>query len=343
MFLTKEDKYKKFFLIWLICLIFLVSLIIVVGGLTRITNSGLSITEWDLFIGIFPPNNNEEWEKFFNLYKQIPQYNLINYDMTINEFKYIFLWEYYHRLLGRIIGVIFIIPLIYFYYKKIIKTKYLIKLSLIFLLIVLQGIVGWYMVKSGLVDDVTVSHYRLSIHLLIAFIILSSIFWIFLNFIDKKSEKFFFDSQSNNILIKFYIALLFIQIVFGAFVSGLDAGRIYQTWPLMNETYFPSDIFIEKLSDFFNFRNQSLVQFIHRNIAYLIFFIISLIGFFIFKNDKKNLRTSYFIVFFIINIQIVLGISVLLSNMDNAIASLHQISSIFLILFSIKLYHEALT
>ena len=165
MFLTKEDKFKNFFLIWLICLLLLVSLIIIVGGLTRITNSGLSITEWDLFSGIFPPSNSEEWEKFFNLYKQIPQYNLINYNMTIHEFKYIFLWEYYHRLLGRVIGVFFLIPFIYFCYKKIIKKKYLIKLSLVFLLIVLQGVVGWYMVKSGLVDDVTVSHYRLSTHL----------------------------------------------------------------------------------------------------------------------------------------------------------------------------------
>jgi heme a synthase len=340
MFLTKEDKFKNFFLIWLICLLLLVSLIIIVGGLTRITNSGLSITEWDLFSGIFPPSNSEEWEKFFNLYKQIPQYNLINYNMTIHEFKYIFLWEYYHRLLGRVIGVFFLIPFIYFCYKKIIKKKYLIKLSLVFLLIVLQGVVGWYMVKSGLVDDVTVSHYRLSTHLLIAFIILSSIFWIFLNCIGKQ-DKIFFNSHNSNILIKFYIFLLFLQIIFGAFVSGLDAGKIYQTWPLMNESYFPSDVIIKNVNDFFDFSNQSLVQFIHRNIAYLTFCIILFIGYFIFKNNKKNLYLPFFVVFFIINIQIILGISVLLSNTHSAVASLHQISSIFLILFSLKLYHMA--
>ena len=341
MFLTKEDKFKNFFLLWLICLLLLVSLIIVVGGLTRITNSGLSITEWDLFSGIFPPSNSKEWEKFFNLYKQIPQYNLINYNMTIHEFKYIFLWEYYHRLLGRVIGIFFLIPFIYFIYKKIIKKKYLIKLSLVFLLIVLQGVVGWYMVKSGLVDDVTVSHYRLSTHLLIAFIILSSIFWIFLNCFYKKN-KLFFNTLFSNTLIMSFIFLLFVQIIFGAFVSGLDAGNIYQTWPLMNDTYIPNDIILNKLSNFFDFSSQSLVQFIHRNLAYLIFFFTLLIGFSIFKNKRKNLYISYIIVFFIIIVQIILGITVLLSNMNNIFASLHQISSIFLILFSLKLYHKSL-
>ena len=176
MFLKNEDKFRNYFLAWLLCLIVLISLIIVVGGLTRITDSGLSITEWDLFSGIFPPTHLDEWEKYFLLYKQIPQYTLINYDMSLDEFKYIFLWEYYHRLLGRIIGITFLFPFLYFFYMKILNLRYQFNLSLILFLIILQGAVGWYMVKSGLVNNVTVSHYRLSLHLLIAFIILSSIF-----------------------------------------------------------------------------------------------------------------------------------------------------------------------
>ena len=164
--------------IWLIVMFWIISFMIIVGGLTRLTDSGLSITEWELFAGFLPPINSEDWNNYFNLYKQIPEYTLQNFSMTLNEFKVIFWWEWIHRFLGRLIGISFIIPLIYFTFK--LGFKKLKMLYFIFFLICFQGFIGWYMVSSGLVDRVDVSHYRLALHLIIAFIILSLILWSFL-------------------------------------------------------------------------------------------------------------------------------------------------------------------
>ena len=170
---------KKYISLWLIIMFLLVAIIIIVGGLTRLTDSGLSITEWQLFSGIFPPINDDDWTKYFNLYKKIPEFEIQNYSMTLSEFKVIFWWEYIHRILGRLIGISFILPLLYFTHK--VGFKNLINLYLIFLLICIQGFIGWFMVSSGLVDRVDVSHFRLSVHLLLAYIILSLI--LILNFL----------------------------------------------------------------------------------------------------------------------------------------------------------------
>ena len=159
--------------IWLIVMFFLVALMIVVGGLTRLTDSGLSITKWELFSGTFPPLNEKKWNSYFEQYKLIPEFKIQNYSMTLNEFKVIFWWEWAHRFLGRVIGITFIIPLIYFTLK--LNIKKLINYYLIFLLICFQGFLGWYMVSSGLVDRIDVSHFRLSLHLVVAFFILSLI------------------------------------------------------------------------------------------------------------------------------------------------------------------------
>ena len=161
---ANEKKINKLFLYWLGCSLFLVYFAILIGGLTRLTNSGLSITEWELFKGILPPLNDSTWQFYFDQYKQIPQYKIINFDMNLNEFKIIFYWEYVHRVIGRLIGLFFLIPLIIFYLSKKIKKNYLNICFSIFVLIIFQGVIGWYMVQSGLVNDITVSHYRLSIH-----------------------------------------------------------------------------------------------------------------------------------------------------------------------------------
>ena len=183
----KEEKVEKLFSYWLFSSLILVFLIIVIGGLTRLTNSGLSIIEWELFKGIFPPMNDMTWNIYFEKYKTIPQYKLLNFNMTLDEFKIIFYWEYIHRILARLIGLFFLIPLIFFYLSKKIDIKYLNICFIILFLIVIQGIIGWYMVKSGLINDTTVSHYRLSIHLSTAFFIISTIFWLIKNFVEKKN------------------------------------------------------------------------------------------------------------------------------------------------------------
>ena len=335
--MLKNINYSQLFHIWLISLIILVSSIVIVGGLTRLTDSGLSITEWELFKGVLPPTNKESWIAYYESYKKIPQYSLLNFNMSLEEFKFIFLWEYAHRLLARFIGLFFFIPFLFFIFSKFFEKQILIKLWSVFILIIIQGTVGWYMVKSGLVENTTVSHYRLSIHLFLAFSILSSLFWIFLNSI-YKTQNNFFSFNCDNLVLKFLLILLFSQIILGAFVSGLDAGKIYQTWPLMNGNYFPDDI---SFGHFFNFNERSFVQFIHRNIAYIIFFVSIYLGFNIYNKKKKKLFNIFLFYCLFVFIQVLLGIFVLISEVNIYFASMHQISSIFLMLSAIMVYHRS--
>lgn len=312
---------------------------VIIGGLTRLTNSGLSITEWELFAGILPPLNVDKWNKYFLLYQEIPQYSQINYNMSLKEFKIIFYWEYVHRALGRVIGLFFLLPLIYFHFSKSIEKKYLKKCYLPLFLIIIQGIIGWYMVKSGLVNKITVSHYRLSLHLSLAFIIISIIFWNLLN-IKEKTCINFFTIKKYNYIFYFLIFLIFLQIIFGAFVSGLDAGQIYQTWPLMNYSYFPDDVAINEVQNLFDFDNHGLIQFYHRNIAYLIFFYWLIIGFFIFKKNMSNLVKPFYLVSLFLVFQIFLGIITLISSLNIYLALAHQIFSLLLILSVLNLYYR---
>ena len=315
--------------VWLLSLIGLVILIILVGGLTRLTDSGLSITTWELFVGFVPPLSNDKWIDYFNLYKTIPEFREQNYNMTLNEFKVIFWWEWVHRQLGRLIGLSVLLPLIFFSIKNgiWIFKKY----GLIFLLVCFQGFIGWYMVSSGLVDRVDVSHYRLSLHLVTAFVILSVLFWQFLKLTKIKAQ---YISININI-IKFFLFLLFLQLIIGAFVSGMDAGKIYNTWPKMGSTYFPDD---SKVIEFLNlnlFNNPSIVQFIHRNLAYLIVAIYIYIFFIVIKSRNEIFKKNVLIIGFSLFFQIVLGIFTILSGVKIIYASLHQINSILIILSTI--------
>ena len=312
--------------IWLLALIGLVILIILVGGLTRLTDSGLSITTWELFVGFVPPLSNDKWIDYFELYKTIPEFSEQNYNMTLKEFKVIFWWEWGHRQLGRLIGLSVMIPLIFFSIKN--GSWVLKKYGLIFLLVCFQGFIGWYMVSSGLIDRVDVSHYRLSLHLVTAFLILSVIFWKFLQLTKIQSQYILINTN----LVKFFLFLLFVQLIIGAFVSGMDAGRIYNTWPLMGSSYFPDDSkFIEFLNLKF-FDNPSIVQFIHRNLAYLIVGIYVYILFFTFKDRNETFRKPIIIVGVSLFLQVFLGIFTILSGVKIFYASLHQINSILIIL-----------
>jgi cytochrome c oxidase assembly protein subunit 15 len=312
--------------IWLLVILSLIILIILVGGLTRLTDSGLSITTWELFVGFFPPLTNDKWIDYFNLYKAIPEYQQQNSNMTLSEFKVIFWWEWTHRQLGRLIGLVVLLPLIYFTIKN--GLWILKRYGIIFLLVCFQGFLGWYMVSSGLINRIDVSHYRLSIHLLTAFIILSIVFWNFLKLTKIQICK----TSISLFLVKFFIFLLFIQLVLGAFVSGMDAGTIYDTWPLMGSSYFPDD---SKLTDFLNisfFDNPSIVQFIHRNMAYLIVVIYIYLLIFVIKDSNKIFRKPILIIGISLFLQVLLGVITLLSGVKIVYASLHQINSIFIIL-----------
>ena len=329
MFLNDKNT-KKYLYYWLITMFGLVSGIIVVGGLTRLTDSGLSITEWELFKGLLPPLSSSEWIYYFDLYKKIPEYKLQNFNMSLDEFKIIFWWEWFHRFLGRLIGIFFLIPLIYFTLKMGIKKT--IAFHIIFILICFQGVVGWFMVSSGLVNRVDVSHFRLSLHLTTAFIILSLILWQILK-LKKTNEK-------QNQFIKYnlpsiFLFTIFLQIIIGAFVSGMDAGKIYNTWPLMGNNYFPDDNSFFNLFNLNALSDPSLVQFLHRNLAYVILLIFFTILYFVLNYKLLKFYSIIKILGTILIIQIILGILTILNGAQMLIASMHQISSIALISFSI--------
>ena len=322
---TLNPKINNQLSIWLILMFWIISIMIIVGGLTRLTDSGLSITEWQLFSGLLPPLNQNDWISYFNLYKEIPEFKLQNYDMNMKEFKVIFWWEWAHRFLGRLIGILYLIPLIYFSFK--IKIYQLLDLYLIFFLICFQGFIGWYMVSSGLVDRIDVSHFRLSIHLLIAFLILSLIFWNYL----KIKKNIIIINKINPIIPFLFLILIFTQIAIGAFVSGMDAGKIYNSWPFMGNSYFPDDNNLENLFKLSAFSDPSLVQFMHRNLAYIIGIFYLWIFYKVYKNRMFELYKAINTLGFFIITQIILGVLTIVYGAQIYIASMHQISSIFLV------------
>ena len=334
-FMTMKNK-DIYISYWLLLITFLVALMIFVGGLTRLTDSGLSITRWDLIAGILPPLSIKDWEKSFSLYKQIPEYKLINLSMTLEQFKTIYWWEYIHRLMGRFVGLFYLIPLLYFTFKKVIKKDSLISLYLILCLILFQGFVGWYMVKSGLTERIDVSHYRLALHLTLAFIIFILLLWNYLKY--RNQEIFIHNKRLPSYLPITFIFCMFVQICLGAFVSGLDAGHIYQSWPLMNQSYFPDDSNIKDLFSMEAFETPSIVQFIHRNMAYFIILLFSFIATIIYRNeDFIYLRRTALLIFVFLLLQTFLGILTVLSGAQIILASMHQIGSIFLIASSLIL------
>ena len=322
---VNSDHYIKYLKLWLITLFLLIILMIGVGGLTRLTDSGLSITAWELFSGILPPSNINDWNFYFSEYKKIPEYKNINYGMTLDEFKIIFYWEYAHRLLARLVGLFSLIPLLIFSLIFRHVKNYSNKYYLIFFLICLQGFIGWYMVSSGLIKNNDVSHFRLSLHLSLALFILCLIFWFILEVFEVKK----FQEKIPNLLLLFILKLIVIQIILGAFLSGLDGGLIYNSWPDMNGSFFPNDV---KFSDVINsqlFNNPSIVQFLHRLTAYLLLIFILILNI-LYVNRKYSIKNILFFDIAIL-IQIFLGIITLLSGVEIKYASLHQLGSILVL------------
>ena len=325
--LQNRNSYVYF---WILLITILVGFIIIVGGLTRLTASGLSITRWDLFSGIFPPLNQAQWEIAFSLYKEIPEYKLQNYSMSLTEFKTIYWWEYFHRLLGRLIGIIYFFPLIFFTYKKLLNKNFLLNFYLIFFLIMFQGFIGWYMVKSGLVERTDVSHFRLSLHLTLAFIIFLLLLWNFLKYTRKNIP--FFSKKIPFYLPNILLFLTVVQISSGSLVSGLDAGQIYNTWPLMNKNYFPDDANLNIFFSLIFLETPSVLQFLHRNLAYLIFILFLAMVFIIYKRvDFIYMKRNILFVFLALFIQMILGIFTVLYQANIFLASLHQFGSIILV------------
>ncbi|HEU0134989.1 MAG TPA: COX15/CtaA family protein, partial [Allosphingosinicella sp.] len=224
---------------WLLAVAALVFLMVVVGGITRLTESGLSIVRWEPISGILPPIGEEAWTAEFAAYRQSPQYQLVNSGMSLEDFKNIYFWEYVHRLLGRVIGLAFALPLLWFAWKRAVPSGYGWKLALLLALGGLQGAIGWWMVASGLIDRPDVSHIRLAVHLLMALAIFAALLWIALDLLrlDRGSAA---PARMPTAAI-WLLSLLFLQFLFGAYVAGLDAGYAYSSWPKMGDQWFPAD------------------------------------------------------------------------------------------------------
>ncbi|NAY90377.1 heme A synthase [Muricauda sp. JGD-17] len=324
----KENKYVIY---WLLTGCVLIFVMVLVGGITRLTHSGLSISDYKLIQGTLPPMNEQEWQEAFELYQQYPEYQKLNYHFDLEDFKDIYFWEWLHRVLGRFIGIVFILPFLYFWLTKKLDKSTLKKCLVLLLLGGFQGFLGWYMVKSGLVDRPDVSHYRLAAHLTTAFITFAFSLWVALDLIFPLKKEI--QTGIRN-LIRVGLLVLLVQIIWGAFVAGLDAGFIHNHWPMMSEgKLIHETVYIEQQPILKNFvEGRSGVQFVHRYLAYVVVALIALIWFRTRRTSRtpwqnKGLQSVLVLVF----IQFLLGVLTLVYAVPLWLGVAHQIGAFFLL------------
>ena len=318
--------------IWLLSTIIMVILMILIGGVTRLTDSGLSMVEWRPLWGFLPPISQFEWNRVFELYMKSPEYIFKNKGMSLEEFKEIFFWEYFHRLWGRLIGIFFIIPLLFFIIVKKIPKSILSKLILILFLGGLQGFIGWWMVKSGLINDPTVSQYRLTIHLSNALLILSLLIWVYLDVKDGVS-------QIKPDFSFFMFSILFITIIAGAFVAGMDAGLMYNEYPFMGDSLIPENYGEYQLLD--PFENPASAQFHHRHLA--LFTTLCTLFYcykYYFESEDKKVKKLSLLISVVVCSQFTLGIITLINMVPIYLGALHQTGAVILFISLICSMHR---
>lgn len=324
-------KDNKKVIYWLLTGCVLIFIMVVVGGITRLTHSGLSISNYKLISGTIPPMNDVEWKTAYDLYKEYPEYQKLNNGMSIEDFKDIYFWEWIHRVIGRFIGIVFLLPFLYFLLKRQLSKPTIKKCILLLVLGGLQGFLGWYMVKSGLVDRPDVSHYRLAMHLTTAFITFAYTLWVALDlWFPAKKEV----SKGFRQLIRVGLLILIIQIIYGAFVAGLDAGWIHNHWPMMSDGQFMHDsVTIEQKPVWRNFiEGKSGVQFVHRTLAYIVVLFIAIIWW----KSKQQAQTTLQsrgvkALVVLVLVQFVLGILTLVMQVPVILGVLHQVMAFFLL------------
>jgi cytochrome c oxidase assembly protein subunit 15 len=318
---------------WLLSGCALVFLMVIIGGITRITGSGLSITEWNIVTGTIPPLNQNSWIVAFEKYKVSPQFKLVNSGFGLSEFKQIFWWEYIHRLLGRLIGFVFLLPFLFFLFTKRLTASLLKKLLLLLALGALQGFLGWFMVKSGLVDLPHVSHYRLAVHLVTAFLIFGFAFYLALGLLSPLPVQSINPLPVLPKVTRALLILVILQIMYGALVAGLHAGKVYTTFPKMGDRWVPREI--NAIQPFYRNLSENLVtvQFIHRCLAWLIGIIIfSLCAIGVKQKERftqKQIKALN-LLFALFLFQFLLGVFTLLSAVSVPLAILHQAGAFFL-------------
>ena len=310
--------------VWLIILSLSILIMITVGGLTRLTESGLSMVDWNLFLGAIPPMSENSWQKLFEDYQNYPEYKIKNLHMTLHDFKFIFWWEYIHRMIGRLIGILFLVPFGFFVYKKYLTKKELRIYLILFLLGGIQGFIGWWMVKSGLDLNPYVNHFRLAIHLIMAQLILSIIFYLLLNkLID---TKYSYQTISHKKYIVTFNFIILLTVIYGAFMAGLDAGLSFNTWPLMGDRLIPENLFFIEEKFYGVFDNTVFIHFFHRLLAYFSIFVLVIIVIkFINRIDNPVQKKHLLIISLLVFLQIIFGIFVVLSGVQVALGSIHQI------------------
>ncbi len=326
----KKDKPVIY---WLLSGCFLVFIMVVVGGITRLTNSGLSMTDWHLVTDTFPPLTDAKWQETFEAYKQFPEYKKINIhnDFTLSDYKFIYFWEWFHRFIGRIIGLVFLAPFVYFIAKKKLDAPTINKCFILLGMGALQGFFGWFMVKSGLVDNPDVSHFRLSLHLTFAFITFAYTLWVALDLIYPNINNSIFPLKKIAI---FAFSFLLLQIIYGGFVAGLEAGLIHNHWPLMSDGQFLHEsVVLEKETWLQRFtEGKSGVQFIHRILAY---FVVGLIVLLAYKSHKfdltKNQKLGINVLVIMVFAQFTLGVFTLLYSVPLWLGLAHQVVAFFLL------------
>lgn len=325
----KRDNKKVIY--WLFTGCALIFIMVVVGGITRLTHSGLSIPDYKLISGTIPPINDQQWQEAFELYKQYPEYQKLNININLIEFKGIFFWEWLHRVIGRAIGLVFIIPFLYFLITRQLNKSTIKKTIILLILGGFQGFLGWYMVKSGLVDRPDVSHYRLAAHLTTAFATFAFTLWVALDLIFPIKQAI---NKAYRNLIRISLIILFIQIIYGAFVAGLDAGFIHNYWPMMSEGKFMHEtVLIEKTPVYKNFiEGRSGVQFVHRILAFIV--VISVVIIYLkgkkiaVSNHQLNGLNSLLV---LVGLQSLLGVLTILLQVPLWLGIAHQIGAFLLL------------
>ena len=325
---------------WLLLCCAMLFAMVVVGGVTRLTHSGLSIVEWQPFIGAIPPLSDADWAENFSKYQQTPEFKLRNFNMGVEEFKGIFWWEYFHRLLGRLIGAVYLLPLIYFTVRGVVRGALAWKLGGIFLLGGLQGAMGWYMVKSGLVDAPRVSHLRLTAHLGLAFIIFAAQWWVALDLLFPRHAR----AAATTFLARYsklVAALVFVMVLSGGLVAGLRAGLAYNTFPLMHGHLVPPDLFV--LDPWYAnlIGNMVTVQFDHRLIAWLLAILIPLLWWRVQRTPvAPRARLAAHLALGVLALQFSLGVATLLLAVPVALGAAHQGGALLLFSAVLFLAHE---
>ena len=334
--LSTTDENDRLIAYWLFFCAAVIFGMILLGGVTRLTESGLSMVDWKPLMGVIPPMSEADWQHMFHKYKQFPEYQKINMGMSLDAFKSIFMYEYLHRVLGRLIGIIFILPFLYFYFTKRIKKGLTPKLIIMLIGGGFQGLLGWYMVKSGLVDQPDVSQYRLTAHLGAAVLIFGFILWTAFGLVNETSQQ----PKELSIFSYSLSGLIFLMILSGGLVAGTKAGYAYSTWPLMGDSFVPSGLYSMTPLWLSAFEDITTIQFNHRIFAYCIVLLVAL---FAIKALKANIqgvaRTGLFVLIGLLILQVTLGISTLIYHVPIPIAAAHQVVAVALLSASLFISH----